>query len=204
LGDTIDFGDGRQYKVQMEEEIEQGTPGGNEPYEEPTDKVVSKEERFVEDTDRSWPKGPGQWNRRVPEDRPASSASGSTRVSAPMHSPDKAQHRALFNERSNRLEPWDSASQQHEKTAWRGAEKGQIDYLGLYVISHLSKPKSHPERPPDRRSTAMRRRPLSPLLLVVVKDRQQKATRRNPHRPRTMSHHVQGRQHSPQRCLLHQ
>ncbi|KAL7285720.1 hypothetical protein ACG7TL_000825 [Trametes sanguinea] len=88
LGGVIEFGDGRQYKVQSAESSQHTQPqhdtkpsasdGTEAPVSnESVDKPVSKEERFVDDFDRSWPPSrpthhaPGQhrdqrsdgWNR---------------------------------------------------------------------------------------------------------------------------------------------
>ncbi|KAI5829426.1 hypothetical protein K523DRAFT_274556 [Schizophyllum commune Tattone D] len=82
LGGVIEFGDGRQYKVDTasEKAAVAGLP------------AVSKEERFADDFDRSWPR----------------SATGSV-ASPPAPTPQSPtdSSRVLFNERSNRLEPFD-------------------------------------------------------------------------------------------------
>ncbi|KAH9853130.1 hypothetical protein C2E23DRAFT_894867 [Lenzites betulinus] len=104
LGGVIEFEDGRQYQVQSTE--------APQPSQQPQDtKVpevpVSKEERFAEDFDRSWPRSrppphahaPGPHRDQRPEGFPIS-------PSASAHSPQDASSRVLFNERSNRLEPY--------------------------------------------------------------------------------------------------
>lgn len=95
LGEVIDFGDGKTYTVPPEEE------------EESAAAPVSKETRFGDDYDRSWPRTRA----------PASDLEGSPpSQSVPQHSRFPPTHsftsrhppgdgRVLFNERSNRLEP---------------------------------------------------------------------------------------------------
>ncbi|KAF8624753.1 hypothetical protein AX15_005651 [Amanita polypyramis BW_CC] len=93
---VIEFGDGRRYKVEVAESRsrEPSPPASIKSSQsmhlEP-DTPVSKEERFAEDFDRSWPSGP----RRGP--------STSTQQRSPQEPP-----RVLFNERSNKLEPYSS------------------------------------------------------------------------------------------------
>lgn len=97
LGGVIEFGDGRQYKVEATTEDKPPGPDGLPP--------VSKEERFADDFDRSWPRS---------ATGTAISPAISTREGLPATSPT-APHlqsptdasRVLFNERSNRLEPFD-------------------------------------------------------------------------------------------------
>src|ERR1700761_8843350 len=127
LGDTLDFGDGRQYKVQVEEELKASnreqdrgsdfsTSDRLQGSESSLNKVVTKEERFAEDIPRSWPRNQGPLSMKSPvaPERPESVASVSTRDSVSLHSPDKPTPRALFNERLNRLEPWDTKSMPSE------------------------------------------------------------------------------------------
>lgn len=123
LGGVIEFGDGRQYTIQVSE----GTPKKQGAEREPGDSSVdaegpvSKEERFVDDFDRSWPRsrndpgafGPAANNGLdgVGQDSIARSRSSFSETSSTMsgHSPvstrDSMQSRVLFNERLNRLEP---------------------------------------------------------------------------------------------------
>ena len=80
LGGVIEFGDGKQYKVEAAL---------------PSDQPVAKQDRFVDDFDRSWPKSnpssPPQLTSPALSTRPTS-------TSTP--------HPRLFNERSNKLEPY--------------------------------------------------------------------------------------------------
>lgn len=70
-------------------------------------RVVTKEERFAsEDIDRNWPRNlPPSIKSPIAFERPSSTGTTSTRDSFVASSPDKTHSRALFNERSNRLEP---------------------------------------------------------------------------------------------------
>jgi serine/arginine repetitive matrix protein 2 len=114
LDDVIDFGDGRQYHVQAEMEAEEAAQGmlqGNETFPDTevpsTDAApVTKENRFRDDIDRSWPRNQTGLSPRTPIDleKPSIPETASPKGSLPSLSPEK-QHRALFNERSNRLEP---------------------------------------------------------------------------------------------------
>lgn len=101
LAAPIEFGDGTQYKVQPG----QATPKKDAARARPeTDSLpVSKEERFVEDFDRSWPKSRGSTSTAsTPLTHPASLPSTGHDLTHRVPSVD---NRALFNERSNRLEP---------------------------------------------------------------------------------------------------
>ncbi|KIY51370.1 hypothetical protein FISHEDRAFT_70998 [Fistulina hepatica ATCC 64428] len=97
LGDVIDFGDGRQYKLD--------TPVVDEPAAAES-APVSKAERFVDDFDRSWPR-----SHSGSADSPALSSRGDVPL-PPMSTSSSSQQgnynasRVLFNERSNRLEPY--------------------------------------------------------------------------------------------------
>jgi serine/arginine repetitive matrix protein 2 len=111
LGGVIEFGDGRQYKIEANEDpplqpslSSKSQPGVIAP--------VSKEERFVDDFDRSWPKSrssPASSSRDFTP-APLSHGSGNSPQVSPValqsaHSPQDSS-RVLFNERSNRLEPY--------------------------------------------------------------------------------------------------
>ncbi|KAI0662570.1 hypothetical protein C8Q70DRAFT_959611 [Cubamyces menziesii] len=115
LGGVIEFEDGRQYKVQATEGPQQHqgqdstTQAPAHGTEAPghsglTDQPVSKEERFADDFDRSWPRSgpshraPGHPRDQRPDGIPTS-------PSAASHSPQETS-KVLFNERSNRLEPY--------------------------------------------------------------------------------------------------
>ena len=86
----IDFGDGRQYTVQPSEPSQSPPPSNAEPQADPsnkhseTDLPVSKEERFVDDFDRSWPQGPRHGSSRFSNGPPSSVSSQS------MHSPQES------------------------------------------------------------------------------------------------------------------
>ncbi|KDQ54750.1 hypothetical protein JAAARDRAFT_37853 [Jaapia argillacea MUCL 33604] len=102
LDEVIDFGDGRQYKIQPADAAPPASPphepsasrDGDELAKPP--EPVRKEERFVDDFDRSWPRSRRQWQ---PSEREA----------PPHGQPNRSPHeasRVLFNERSNRMEPY--------------------------------------------------------------------------------------------------
>ncbi|TFK57470.1 hypothetical protein OE88DRAFT_1651206 [Heliocybe sulcata] len=106
LGGVIDFGDGRQYNIQPSDSSI-GAVGSSQPpkavvreeerHIEPGIAVpVRKEERFVDDFDRSWPRS------RPPV---LSNQSDIPPSNHPLRSPLDSS-RVLFNERSNRLEPY--------------------------------------------------------------------------------------------------
>ncbi|KAI0374436.1 hypothetical protein BV20DRAFT_987685 [Pilatotrama ljubarskyi] len=110
LGGVIEFGDGRQYNVQSNDQppqdSKQAPPQGAEgsAHSGLTDQPVSKEERFADDFDRSWPRSrpiqqaPGQHRDQGAEGPPPIPSTSS-------RSPQESS-RVLFNERSNRLEPY--------------------------------------------------------------------------------------------------
>ena len=124
LGGVIEFGDGRQYKI---ESTEQQPAGASPPRagvsKESASGPVSKEDRFVDDFDRSWPKSrnsPASASREFPPPSAHSaSPSLSPVISNATHSPQDSS-RVLFNERSNRLEPY---SQSHRATQGPFASK---------------------------------------------------------------------------------
>lgn len=127
LAGVIEFGDGTQYKIEHKTEV---TPSDDalvpsDSNESPTKEAnrshvpVAKEERFGEDIDRSWPRA-----RMSPVRSTASSSlpprpaplqhPSPTDSSSLMHSPHDGTSptsRVLFNERSNRLEPWSNVKQ---------------------------------------------------------------------------------------------
>lgn len=114
LGGVIEFGDGRQYKIESTEQQPAGaSPTRAGASKESASGPVSKEDRFVDDFDRSWPKSrnsPASASREFPPPSAhTASPSSSPVISNPTHSPQDS-NRVLFNERSNRLEPY---SQSH-------------------------------------------------------------------------------------------
>ncbi|KAG6866820.1 hypothetical protein C0991_008756 [Blastosporella zonata] len=123
LDSVIEFGDGRQYKIDTNDldsplqsmdsrHTTASRLGIVSPSKEPApDLPVSKEERFADDFDRSWPR-----SRASPANpRDVSLPSSYTGTSHPpptspaiaqdIHAQQEAA-RVLFNERSNRLEPY--------------------------------------------------------------------------------------------------
>lgn len=110
LDGVIEFEDGRQYKVNASEPQQAadladtlGIRAQGDDKLEPSD-PVSKEERFIDDFDRSWPRSKGS-----PSSSSKEFSSNDARPASPKplpgHSP-REHPRVLFNERSNRLEPY--------------------------------------------------------------------------------------------------
>ena len=121
LDGVIEFGDGRQYKISPAEASAKGTTSPDpatdtlEPSELHPEIVddsrahVSKEDRFADDYDRSWPRSkpsPSVAHKDLP--RAPRHPSLSPTSSHPSYSPSESSSRVLFNERSNRLEPYSS------------------------------------------------------------------------------------------------
>ncbi|KAG6910602.1 hypothetical protein DXG01_009553 [Tephrocybe rancida] len=119
LDGVIEFGDGRQYKIDTNDVDSPLTPANVNvsrlddvmPSKELVpDLPVSKEERFADDFDRSWPRSrtsPAH-SRDIP--LPSSHSTSHPPPASPataqeMHAQQEAA-RVLFNERSNRLEPY--------------------------------------------------------------------------------------------------
>ncbi|KAG1757318.1 hypothetical protein EDB19DRAFT_1933564 [Suillus lakei] len=117
LDGVIEFGDGRQYKISPAEASAQNAPSPDpatdtvEPHPEIVDGgrvPVSKEDRFADDFDRRWPRSrpsPSFAHKDLP--RAPRHPSMSPASSHPSYSPSEGP-RVLFNERSNRLEPYGS------------------------------------------------------------------------------------------------
>ena len=111
LEGVIEFGDGRQYQIQPIDAPQDSVPAaiptpeapGPIPHP-PSAARINKEDRFSEDFDRSWPRSAALSSNIRPRVGPSAAASTSSNSSL---SPQEAS-RVLFNERSNRLEPWSS------------------------------------------------------------------------------------------------
>ncbi|KAF7306641.1 hypothetical protein MIND_00455600 [Mycena indigotica] len=128
LDGVLDFGDGRQYKIEATDlptDASSATlvtansltslpspPSTASQVEEPQNGPVSKEDRFADDFDRSWPRSrasPSVSTRDLPTG--PSSVAGPSPVSpalSMLHSPQEppGSRGMLFNERSNKLEPY--------------------------------------------------------------------------------------------------
>ncbi|KIJ45757.1 hypothetical protein M422DRAFT_67178 [Sphaerobolus stellatus SS14] len=120
LNGVIEFGDGRQYKIERHESppAELGRP----PPEPESHGPVNKEERFGKDIGRDWPKGKSSVpyppaassfvSRPIPSQSPGTSRSPTdASAQSPLESVSPTS-RVLFNERSNRLEPWNTGKPQ--------------------------------------------------------------------------------------------
>ncbi|KIY69678.1 hypothetical protein CYLTODRAFT_488747 [Cylindrobasidium torrendii FP15055 ss-10] len=92
LDSVVEFEDGRRYEVEAPTTDAASTQSGLREGL-PPDPSSSKHDRFADDFDRSWP-------------RSASSAASPVSPSTPIHA--TAAERVLFNERSNRLEPYNN------------------------------------------------------------------------------------------------
>ena len=115
LEGVIEFGDGRQYQIQPVDNLQSTedsspaavpTPEASGPIAHSPSAAtrMNKEDRFSEDFDRSWPRSAALSSNIRPRIGPSAAASTSSNSSL---SPQEAS-RVLFNERSNRLEPWSS------------------------------------------------------------------------------------------------
>lgn len=121
LGGVIEFGDGRQYKVEATESAQLEEPS--------TGTQISKENRFVDDYDRSWPKSqssPASSSKEVPPTATSHSKGVPTSPVSPhpSHSPHDSS-RVLFNERSNRLEPYSRQAQPPFPSKRAGYQEGK-------------------------------------------------------------------------------
>ncbi|KAJ7275367.1 hypothetical protein B0H12DRAFT_1319136 [Mycena haematopus] len=134
LDGVIEFGDGRQYKIESADapadlssatvaaaESSSSVPSrsGSRLERDETQQLnvpVSKEERFADDFDRSWPRSrasPSVSTRDLPGG-PALSTNSSNAAPSPVSpaismASDSASRALLFNERSNKLEPYNRA-----------------------------------------------------------------------------------------------
>lgn len=107
LGGVIEFGDGRQYKIESND-LPQETGLLSQSIAEGDSKdspvSISKEDRFVDDFDRSWPRSRNSPAEVVRDFPPSASPRISPDISHPAQTLQDSS-RVLFNERSNRLEP---------------------------------------------------------------------------------------------------
>ncbi|KAF7437085.1 hypothetical protein PC9H_003919 [Pleurotus ostreatus] len=139
LDGVIEFNDGRQYKI--EASASASSPprpasresSGNWHSRKPSAEVpVTKEERFAEDFDRSWPRSkpsPSNSSRGLPSTthHAPPSALASPILSQHHHSPTESS-RVLFNERSNRLEPYSAGNSGFRPTHDQPHSSKRSDY----------------------------------------------------------------------------
>ncbi|KAG5648191.1 hypothetical protein DXG03_006146 [Asterophora parasitica] len=145
LDGVIEFGDGRQYKIEPADdpsaESSLATADSNSstdhhghkarlddnvPSKDPSSNApVSKEERFADDFDRSWPRS--RTSPAVSRDVPLPSSHpgpshlpASPATSQDLHAQQEAS-RVLFNERSNRLEPYSNRPGSVQYASKRGS-----------------------------------------------------------------------------------
>ncbi|KAI9445471.1 breast carcinoma amplified sequence 2-domain-containing protein [Lactarius indigo] len=149
LEGVIEFGDGRQYQIQPVDDVPQSTedsvpaailtadaPGPN--LHSPTAAArMNKEDRFSEDFDRSWPRSATLSSNIRPRIGPSAAASTSSNSSL---SPQEAS-RVLFNERSNRLEPWSTNSRIAPPDARPSRDAGLHHNVQLLQKQGLDRPR---------------------------------------------------------------
>ena len=126
LGGVIEFGDGRQYTIQpTDPSISADSIGGTSNKDRDPQALIKKEDRFADDFDRSWPRSRTLSSfgraRGAPTHFPTSFAS----PSSPQES-----SRILFNERSNRLEPYSNSYPRHPPN---GLSPLYV-YLRVYIL----------------------------------------------------------------------
>jgi len=130
LDGVIEFGDGRQYKVNSSElerpdsSDTQGVPSQGDDKPDPTN-PVTKEERFVDDFDRSWPRSKGSPSSSAKE-FPSNNPRSASPKPLPGHSP-RENPRVLFNERSNRLEPYNHSHRQAQVQGPFGQKRPSVN-----------------------------------------------------------------------------
>ncbi|KAG2155414.1 hypothetical protein DEU56DRAFT_976019 [Suillus clintonianus] len=163
LDGVIEFGDGRQYKISPAEASAQNAPSPDpatdslESHPEVVDggkAQVSKEDRFADDFDRRWPRSrpsPSFAHKDLP--RAPRHPSMSPASSHPSYSPSEGS-RVLFNERSNRLEPYSSHP--------------HIRHLPVGPVSRRGSHMEHIPPPMDMRSgrDGPLRSPVQPVQLL--------------------------------------
>ncbi|KAH9937451.1 uncharacterized protein B0H18DRAFT_970690 [Fomitopsis serialis] len=116
LDGVIEFGDGRQYKIEATEVSKQplsskdapGSAGGDE---DPGPPAESQGGEICDDFDRSWPRTRLTTNFTNGQREHFANAAPSSASSQSVHSPSES--KVLFNERSNRLEPYSSSHPPH-------------------------------------------------------------------------------------------
>lgn len=123
LGGVIEFGDGRQYTIKVNDApgLEDVREEDNSLSQPPDSKTIRKEDRFVDDFDRSWPRsnerdqqGPPLTHSHLSSSRKATNSETSSVTStSPTSLRDVTQSRVLFNERLNRMEPYSGLNNAH-------------------------------------------------------------------------------------------
>lgn len=160
----IEFGDGRQYKVESEAAPtppKEPTPPPakqNGPREPPR-----REERFVDDFDRSWPRSKQSSAHGAGVNGHAKPAAEAVSPIVPVVPMSQDPSRVLFNAQSNKLEPYSKAHQTGSGFLTRRPEiltpdKGPRDQ---HVAPH-QQPSSRTEEHPPSRSQAWGRNQNGP------------------------------------------
>ncbi|KAG6845642.1 hypothetical protein H0H87_005849 [Tephrocybe sp. NHM501043] len=153
LDGVIEFGDGRQYKIDtsdMENTFTSTIDGRRaSTSSSPTkgtapDLPVSKEERFADDFDRSWPRSRTSPANSRDVSLPASHPTSHLPPVSPATSQEQQEAaRVLFNERSNRLEPYSNGQR---------STQGQISSKKGNWHDSPTEPRSAREFPPTPQS----------------------------------------------------
>ncbi|KAF9270486.1 hypothetical protein L218DRAFT_36721 [Marasmius fiardii PR-910] len=169
LGGVIEFGDGRQYKIDTnhtqsppdEESFGPTTTDFRAEKEDTSIEIsnepVSKEERFVDDFDRSWPR-----TVSLPTSGTSTSEGSAARLSPLVTQSESS--KVLFNERSNRLEPYSNArppsqfkrghQPDQSPTESRGPRISTTHTSGAQSVQFLQKPPSSDAYLSSRRYSA--------------------------------------------------
>lgn len=128
----MEFGDGRQYKIETTEDAEpkpssppakaasRSRSRGDQAVHQTPGAPVTKEERFADDFDRSWPRSrpsPTLSHKSLNGAPPASAVVSPATTTSPLNESS----RVLFNERSNRLEPYGGGA----RPGYRNGRNGQ-------------------------------------------------------------------------------
>ncbi|KAI0322274.1 hypothetical protein OF83DRAFT_854838 [Amylostereum chailletii] len=160
LGGVIEFGDGRQYQIQPTSVSQRSSPPreisslehrSDPPHVDTAPDIpVTKEERFADDFDRRWPRSRTSPSTHVPPlvtTSPATSASPQELA------------RVLFNERSNRLEPYSNSQPRTGPTAEHRNGRDVPPHHNVQLLQKAGpdRPRNH-YSPPDREQTRDRDR----------------------------------------------
>ena len=153
LGGVIEFGDGRQYKIQQTDAQRPSPPRdmhtlvdhvpapGGLPSLTTSNGPVSKEDRFADDFDRSWPRSQNSPTLSRARAGPFHGISGSSTSSLSPQEPS----RVLFNERSNKLEPYSNA---HSRAGPPGISFPHSSFISDVMLRFVADIKSGKDVPP--------------------------------------------------------
>ncbi|KAH7883818.1 hypothetical protein F5I97DRAFT_1785768, partial [Phlebopus sp. FC_14] len=197
LPNVIEFGDGRQYKIASTDAIQaQATDTSGvqqmarivsaESAYHVSNEPVRREDRFADDYDRSWPRSKRSPTALLQDFSSRSSRRAST-SSTSRHSPVEGP-RVLFNERSNRLEPYSSSYPPNR----HGAIAGQHGFprRGMHAEPSSSvESRMNRDTPPHT--------PTHPVQLLQKSD--ESGHKLSPQPPRNDINDSMGRRHPPEK-----